>query len=231
MALTLDIASATLTDNAQRADSHIPLGTRRLLMHGNSATANKTAADSMTATKGTTGGAIKFTGTVFLESNANEFDIWPFEFGMVQVSNLLDYILVYAGSTPQQGSVRQHLRLGFVKNPSLDVQPAPGESIDDFIFSPNNLIASRVTTPKPGFEIQVDFSDHPFSLVPYEFENRVTRARNLIARASRNEDFTTFFVARASATSPLICLPRPRRLPRDLARRVQMAHTGSQAGP
>ena len=208
MALTLDLASATLTADPQGSAADIHLGTRRFLMHGNTATANKQAADSVTVTKGTTGGAIKFTGTVFLASSANEFDISPFEFGMVQVSNLLDFIFVYAGSTPQQGSVRQHLRLGFATNPSLDVEPRPGESIDDHIFNPSNLIANRVTTPKPGFEIQVDFSDHPFSLVPYRFENRVTRATNLIARASRNEDFTTFFVARASPTSPLICLAR-----------------------
>jgi hypothetical protein len=208
MALTLDLASATLTADPQGSNADIHLGTRRFLMHGNIATANKKAADSITITKGTTGGAIKFTGTVFLASSANEFDISPFEFGMVQVSNLLDFIFVYAGSTPQQGSVRQHLRLGFTTNPSLDVEPLPGESIDDHIFNPTNLIANRVTTPKPGFEIEVNFSDHPFGLVPYRFENRVTRATNLIARASRNEDFTTFFVARASPTSPLICLAR-----------------------
>jgi hypothetical protein len=208
MALTLDLASANLTADPLGSAADIHLGTRRFLMHCNSATANKRAADSTTPAKGTTGGAIKFTGTVFLASSANEFDISPFEFGMVQVSNLLDYIFVYAGSTPQQGSVRQHLRLGFGTNPSLDVEPAPGESIDDHIFSPNNLIANRVTTPRPGFEIQVDFSDHPFNLVPYRFENRVTRATNFIARASRNEEFTTFFVARASPTSPLICLAR-----------------------
>ena len=208
MALSLDLASATLTADVQGSAADIHLGRRRFLMHCNGATANRPAADSPTATRGTTGGAIKFTGKVFLAASANEFDFAPFEFGIVQVANLLDYIFVYAGSTPQQGSVRQHLRLGFATNPSLDVRPEAGETVDDHIFSLNNLSTNRVTTPRTGFEIEVNVSDHPNSLVPYQFENREARATNLIARASRNEDFTTFFVARASPTSPLICLAR-----------------------
>src|SRR6185295_5747940 len=96
MPFTLDLASADLKVDRRGSDAAAHLGSRRLLMHCNPNGANLAAADNDVDRRGIKqppgGHAITITGNVFLESKSASFnDLEEWQFGMIQVSNLLSY--------------------------------------------------------------------------------------------------------------------------------------------
>lgn len=209
MALSLDKPSAKLAIDLQGSQPSVHVGSKSILVCCSETKINKASADTdNTSVKSTTGHAVTVTGTVFLAAGENDFDIGDWQFGMVQVAQLYGYRFRYAGKTDAAGSIAVDRLGAFTKNPCLDVEPETGESIDDHIFSILNMEAPLVKTPSRGFNVKVTFGDHPNNFMPLALENRVTGAQNFIASAYRNEAFITYFVARASATSPLICLGR-----------------------
>jgi hypothetical protein len=207
MALRLDTSSATMTVDIKGAKSAIHIGKELVLLHG-TRNANLAAADVPMGGKGNKGPSIVITGKVFMEADASDFDLGDWQFGMIQVSNLMVYEFVYAGRMANEGSVVLNLRSGFTKNPSLDADPPQGGSIDDDIFDIAHQTTKRVSTPRVGFEIEYRFGDHPNTLVPQKFENRQTNAPNFIASARRDEGFITYFVARENAQAPVQFLSR-----------------------
>lgn len=213
MPFTLDLASADLKVEPNGSAAAVHLGSKRLLMHCNRNGANLAAADNETDRRGIKqppgGHAIAITGSVFLESQKADFlDIEDWQFGMIQVSNLLSYEFEYAGRVREHGFVRNNLRAAFAGNLSLDAEPNTGQSIDDHIFSTENLVLTKVLNPKRGFKVQVKFGDHPNNLEPYQFENRRTKAQNFLATARRDEGFVTYFVAREKPSAPVQFLAR-----------------------
>jgi hypothetical protein len=145
---------------------------------------------------------------VFLDATANEFDIGDRQIGMVQTTELMFYEFVYAGRRDTEGSCNLDLKAGFTANPSLDVQPTAGQSVDDTIFDAATLLIDRVTTPKTGFNVTVRFGDHPNNTIPYRFQNSLTGARNFLALAARAQKFNVYLVTRANPTSPIEILGR-----------------------
>jgi hypothetical protein len=193
MALILDAGSAKISIKTTGAAAGVEVGREFIVLHCTK-NANVGAGNAAPPGKVNTGSAVEVEGTVFLEANANEFDIGAFEFGMVQISQLSAYQFLYAGRLASEGSVTIDLRLGY--------------TVDQHIFNPNNLTADRVTQGRKGFNIKVRFGDHPFNAIPLKFENRVAAAPNFIARTTRREEFVAYFVAREKATTPIIILAR-----------------------
>jgi hypothetical protein len=185
----------------------IHVGKELILLHGTK-NANLAAADMSTGGDGTKGPCIVITGNVFLEADAGEFDLGDWQFGIIQVSNVMVYEFIFAGRTSTEGSVTVNLKSGFTKNPSLDAEPHSGGSIDESIFDANNLTMKRVTKPKTGFQISVTSNDHPAKLMEKRFQNRRTNSPNFIFSARRDEGFTTFFVARENERAPVQFLSR-----------------------
>jgi len=202
VALTLDRSSAKIAWKTAGATAAVHIGAESVLLH---CTKNVTlAAADVSGVRATHGPAVEIEGRVFLEATAGEFDIGNFQFGMVQVSTLHAYDVLYVGRVPSEGSTAVDLRRSFA-NPSLDVEPDTGETIQGHVFSPNNLIVDRVGVPRPdgkkGFDVKVSFTDNPWSLFNLQFENRRAAAPNFIARAARNEAFITYFIVREPDTS------------------------------
>jgi hypothetical protein len=199
MAIIVDDASVNMTWHASGAKAAVHAGTQFAIVHC-SAGANLSAGNTTPAGKIKTNDAIQIKGTVFVEATANEFDFGDHEFGMVQVTELYDYQFLYVGRLESDGSTLLNVGSGFTKNPSLDVQPE-GESVDEHIFSFNNLETKRVTQPRTGFELTVTFGDHPNNAVPWRFDNTLTHSTNFLARIRRAQHFVVYFVTRASSTA------------------------------
>ncbi|WP_395701306.1 hypothetical protein [Aquabacterium sp.] len=199
MALIVDDSSANMSFSAAGAKAAVHLGTHFAVVHC-SAGANLGAGNSTPAGKVKNTDAIQIKGTVFVEATGNEFDLGDREFGMVQVTELYDYQFQYAGRLASDGSALLNVLAGFTKNPSLDVQPASGESTDEHIFSFMNLDVKRVTTPRTGFEVTVLFGDHPNNVVPLRYDNQTSHSPNFLARIRRVQHFVVYFLTRGSAT-------------------------------
>lgn len=200
MALIVDEASVDMTWHTRGAKAAVHPGSQFAVLHC-TAGANTAAGNTTPPGKVKTNDAIEVKGTVFVQATGNEFDLGDHEFGMVQVTELHAYEFLYVGRLASDGSVQLDVRAGFTKNPSLDVQPDAGESVDDHIFSFNNLEVKRVTTPRTGFELTVTFGDHPNNVVPWRFDNTRTHSSNFLARIRRVQHFVVYFVTRASRTA------------------------------
>ena len=207
MTLRLDASSATMTVDVAGSASAIHVGRQLVLLHG-TRNANLRSADTVTGGKTSNGPSISITGKVFMQADATDFDVGDWQFGMIQVSNLMVYEFVYAGRLASEGSVTINLKSGFTKPLSLDAEVATGSTIDDSIFDSTNLTATRVTSPQVGFQIEYLFNDHPATLVPQRFENRTAHAPNFIFSARRDEGFVTYFVARENSTATVQFLSR-----------------------
>lgn len=207
MALIVDDASVTMTWHPGGARAAVHPGTQFAVMHC-TAGANIAAGNSTPPGRVKTNDAIQIKGKVFVQATANEFDLGDHQFGMVQVTELNAYQFLYVGRLASDGSTLLDLRAGFTRNPSLDVQPDVGESIDDHIFSFANLETRRVTAPRTGFELTLSFGDHPNNVVPWRFDNTLTHSTNYLARLWRSQHFVVYFVTRASAAAPLRILGR-----------------------
>lgn len=207
MALVIDAASAKIAWRTQGATAGVDVGRQHVLLHCTK-NANRSAGDTAPAGRVSTGNAVDIEGTVFVEATGGEFDLGTLEFGMVQISQLAAYRYLYAGRVASEGSTTIDLKAGYSRNPSLDVEPGTGETVDQHIFSPDNLSFSRVATGRKGFNIKVRFGDHPNNAVPLKFENRISGAPNFIARVSRNEAFVTYFVSRERPGAALTILAR-----------------------
>lgn len=209
MALDLRTGTAKLTIDLHGSKPTVHVGSASILVCCNKNEINEASANGNTNVEPNKGPAVSITGTVFMAANANEFEPGSWEFGMVQVTQLAGYRFLYAGSTSAQGSIAVDRMGTFTKNPSLDVRPhAAGETVDQRIFSKDNLGVSIVEKPERGLNITVFFEDHPTNFMPLRAENRVARAPNFIARAYRNQAFITYFMARENAQADLICLGR-----------------------
>lgn len=200
MALIVDDTSVNMTWHASGAKAAVHAGTQFAIVHC-SAGANLSAGNSTPAGKINTKEAIKVKGTVFVEATGNEFDLGDHEFGMVQVTELQDLQLLYVGRLNSDGSTLLNVRAGFTKNPSLDVDPDDGETVDEHIFNIVGLETKRVTQPRTGFELTVTFGDHPNNAVPWRFDNTLTHSTNFLARIRRAQHFVVYFVTRASSTA------------------------------
>lgn len=203
MALTLDRSSAKIAWKTAGATAAVHVGAKSVLLH---CTKNVTlGAADLPGVKATHGPAVEIEGRVFLEATGGEFDIGAFQFGMVQISTLQAFDVLYVGRVPSEGSIAVDLKQGFSHNPSLDVEPSTGETIEGHVFSPDNLTVDRLSLPRPdgkkGFNVKVSFTDNPWSLFNLQFENRVAGAPNFIAKAARNEAFVTYFVVREPGAS------------------------------
>jgi len=207
MALKLDLGTAKIAWKTSGAAAGVDVRREHVLLHCTK-NASLQAGDTARPGKVNSGHAVEIEGTAFLEATANEFDIGGFEFGMVQISQLNAYQFLFVGRMASEGSTIIDLRLGYTRNPSLDVEPATGETIDQHIFSTNNLTVGRVVQGRKGFNVKVSFGDHPFNAIPLRFENRKAGAPNFIARATRNEAFVTYFVARERTGAPITILAR-----------------------
>jgi hypothetical protein len=209
MARSLDTSAASLTIDLHNSSPTVYVGTSSILVCCNEGLINKVTADSDTSTlEATKGPATSVVGKVFLAVADDDFDIGDWQFGMVQVSQLAGYRFLYAGKTDAHGSISVNRAAAYTKNPSLDVEPLSGETVDDHIFTMDNLEATLVKQPRRGFNITVTFGDHPTNFMPLVMENRVTGAQNFIARAYRNEAFITYFLARENASAPITCIGR-----------------------
>lgn len=199
MALIIDRSSAKIAWKTAGATAGVTAGAESVLLHCTK-NVNIGAADHP-GLKAPQGSAVEIEAQLFLEATDNEFHTGSLQFGMVQISRLFAYEVLYVGRVPSEGSTAVDLRQAFTRNPSLDVEPRPGETLDGHIFSEDNLIVSRSGLPRPdgkkGLNVKITFSDNPWSLFPLKFENRVAGAPNFIAKAARNEAFVTYFVARA----------------------------------
>jgi hypothetical protein len=207
MTLSLDASSATMSVDVAGSASAIYVGQQLVLLHG-TRNANLHSADSVTGGKTSNGPSITITGNVFMKADPTDVDTGDWQFGMIQVSNLMVYEFVYAGRRANEGSVSINLKSGYTKPLSLDAQPAAGVSIDDSIFDPSFLTTTRVTSPQVGFQIEYLVNDHPATLVPQRFQNRTTHAPNYLFSARRDEGFVTYFVARANKTAAVQFLSR-----------------------
>lgn len=199
MALIVDDSTANMSFSAPGAKAAVHLGTKFAVVHC-SAGANLSAGNSTPPGKVKNTDAIQMKATVFVEATANEFDLGDREFGMVQVTELYDYQFLYAGRLASDGSALLNVGAGFTKNPSLDVQPTGGESVDEHIFSFMNLDVRRVTSPRTGFEVTVMFGDHPNNVVPLRYDNQTSHSTNFLARIRRAQHFVVYFLTRGSAS-------------------------------
>lgn len=200
MALIVDDGSVAMSFVAPGARAAVHPGTHFAVAHCTTG-ANLGAGNSMPAGKVKVNDAITVTGNVFVQATGNEFDFGDHEFGMAQVTELLRYEFLYVGRLPSEGSVLLDMKSQFSRNPSLDVQPLAGETVDQHVFSFMNLETQRVTTPRVGFNVKVTFGDHPNNVVPLRFDNTVTHAPNFLARILRIQHFVVYFLTRASATA------------------------------
>lgn len=202
MALIVDPTTANITWKTSTGSARCHAGAQMAVVHCTTG-ANLAAGDRIPAGKVNNFFAIEVEGTVFVEANANEFLIDPIQFGMVQVTELNRYEILYAGRTEREGSCRMDLLTGFSANPSLDVQRATGSNFDARIFDATMLTANLVQAPKRGFNITVPFGDHPNNTVPYTFQNTLTHATNFLAGFRRAQSFTIYFVMRDNPTAPV----------------------------
>lgn len=208
MALDLKTGTAKLTIDLHASKPTVHVGSASILVCCNKNEINEASADGNNSLEPNKGPAVSITGNVFMTADAGELDPGSWEFGMVQVTQLAGYRFLYAGSTSAQGSIAVDRMGVFTKNPSLDVRPKAGESVDDHIFSQDNTAITIVEKPVRGLNITVFFNDHPNNFMPLFAENRVAGGRNFIARAYRNQAFVTYFVARPNKQADLICLGR-----------------------
>jgi hypothetical protein len=165
VALNLDAGTANIAWKTKGAAAGVWVGREFALLHCTK-NANLRAGDTLPPGKVNAGPAVEIEGTVFLEATANEFDIGTFEFGMVQISFIHTYRFLYVGRVDSEGSTAIDIRQGFTDNPSLDVLPATGETIDEHIFSPTNQTVDRVARGRKGFNVKVTFTDHPNNSIP-----------------------------------------------------------------
>lgn len=205
--LIIDQQSVKISLVKDGANAGVHVGTEHALLHCTK-NANLAAGDSTPPDDVNNGPAINIEGRVFLRSTENERDIGDLEFGIVQVSFLHAYEFIYVGRLVSEGSTVINLRLGYGKNPSLDEETARGRTIDQEIFRATAMTVTPVKIGKTGFDILVKFTDHPNNAIPLRFENRATRAPNFLASAARNEEFITYFVARARNVEPITILAR-----------------------
>ena len=214
MAINPDASTARIAWTTNGATAACHTGVHFALLHCTKG-ANLTAGDRSPAGRVKLFDAVELEGRVFLDATANEFDIGDRQIGMVQTTELMFYEFVYAGRRDTEGSCNLDLKAGFTANPSLDVQPAAGQTVDDTIFDAATLLIDRVTTPKTGFNVTVRFGDHPNNTIPYRFQNSLTGARN----------FSPWRRARRSSTSISSRAPtRPR------PSRSSAASTGRRTG-
>ena len=207
MAINLDASTARIAWTTNGATAACHTGVHFALLHCTKG-ANLTAGDRSPAGRVKLFDAVELEGRVFLDATANEFDIGDRQIGMVQTTELMFYEFVYAGRRDTEGSCNLDLKAGFTANPSLDVQPTAGQTVDDTIFDAATLLIDRVTTPKTGFNVTVRFGDHPNNTIPYRFQNSLTGARNFLALAARAQKFNVYLVTRANPTSPIEILGR-----------------------
>jgi hypothetical protein len=206
MAVKIDASTAMITMDKTGAKCAIKVGKELVLLHGTQ-NADLTAADN------TAGGKMKgpfmnLTGTVFMDADASDKIIGDWEFGFIQVSTMAVYEFIYAGRMPNEGSLTVNLKAGFKTNPSLDVDPDPGVTIDEDIFDAASVSATPTTTPRTGFDVTCTFGDHPNTFVPKKFENKTTSSQNFLFSARRDEGFVSYFVGRPNSKSPVQFLSR-----------------------
>jgi hypothetical protein len=202
--LILDKDSATIKWSGTGASPNSHLGLKHALLHLTK-NANLSAGDGDVPDTAAAGDAISIEASILVKATPDETGIGSLEFGIVQVSQLHTYEFLYVGRLASEGSSVVNIKTGYTKNPSLDVQPNRGRSIDDEIF----LAKRRSVTRAPGgFKVVVKSGDHPSNTIPLQFENRVTGAPNFLARAQRSEAFVAYFVARFGTTEPHTILAR-----------------------
>lgn len=205
MAIIVDESTANIAWLPTSAAANCHIGRQFAILHCTTG-ANLGAGDSMPAGKVRSGDAMQMEASVFVEATANEFDMGDREFGIIQLTELIRYELLYAGRQDSEGSCMMNMLKGFTANPSLDVQRASGGTIDERIFDIGMQTVDRVTTPKTGFIVKLRFGDHPHNTIPYRFQNTVAKARNYLARAWRVQTFSVYFVTRANLSAPLTIL-------------------------
>jgi hypothetical protein len=137
---------------------------------------------------------IQVKATVKLDStdrNKDLAEIGLWEFGFIQVADIMNYEYRYAGRTKNEGSMIFDLRQGFTQNPSLDHRhPVFSESHLSF-FNPDT------DTRQSPFSVTLSYGDNPYSFIPLGTENRsVKNARNYLYFATRDEGFVTYLFAR-----------------------------------
>lgn len=196
METNLDGSSATIAWKTSGATAAVFPGAQSILLH---CTKNvNTGAADRPGIRPPYGPAIEIEGHVFVEKTGHISGFGNLEFGMVQISTLFAYDVLYVGRVPSEGSTVIDLRQAFTTNPSVDVEPGTGESVEDHVFSPANVFPTPAFRPdgRKGLDIKVTATDNPWNLFDLTFENRVAGAPNFIAKVARNEAFVTHFVVR-----------------------------------
>lgn len=205
--LIIDQSSIKMTFSAPSAAAGVHVGTEHALLHCTK-NANLIAGDTTPPDSVNNGDAIIIEGRVFLKSTANESDVGSLEFGIAQVSFVHSYEFLYVGRLESEGSTLINIRSGYNQNPSLDEEARLGRTIDQEIFRATARKVTRVGGANPGLDVTVKFGDHPNNAIPLQFQNRNTGAPNFLAGVSRNEEFVTYFLARALNVEPFTILAR-----------------------
>lgn len=200
MALIIDDNSVSMTFSSTGAKASVGVAREFAVVHC-TAGANVAAGNSAPPGRVATRNAIGITAKLFVEATANEKFAIGLDLGMAQVTELYTYDYLYGGRLESEGSVLLDLKAGFSRNPSLDVQPDPGQTVDEHIFDLQFVKEQRVTTPRPGFNMTVQFGDHPNNTVPWKFDNTLTSAPNHLARIRRLQHFVVYLLAREGAGS------------------------------
>lgn len=198
MALSFDQTTANLTATAPGARASVHIGTELALVHC-TRNANLAIADSATGGRGDKGPMIDFKGRVFFpgdpSNSANMTEISKWDFGIIQVADVMILEARYAGRMAGEGEVTLNLKAGFRANPSWDAD----EDEPDMIFEPGHLTVTKVFGPKPGFQVELKPGDHPTSLFPLKVINNITSSPNFLFSVRRDEGFITYFVAKDPA--------------------------------
>lgn len=207
MALAIDAASTTMSFVQGTAKADVKAGTKFAVLHCTNG-ANLKAGDTQPSGKVNSTEAVKVKGNVFVTCGSDDFVLDGHEFGMAQVTELQAYEFLYAGRVSNEGSVAINMKAGFGTNPSLDVDPHPGQSIDEEIFNIVGLNIVRKTTPRLGFSVDFVFGDHPNNTVPWTFQNTVSGATNFLQRTFRAQHFVVYFLTRPNSTTTPTILGR-----------------------
>ncbi len=207
MALIVKADTAKMEWKTKGAVTGVHAGQIYALMHCTKG-ANLAAGDTHPPGEVASDTPVEITASVFVEATEAEANLGTRQFGMVQVTELHTYEFLYVGRLASEGSTIIDMKKGLSANPSLDSKKGKTKTVDQRIFDPLNIDLIPSTSGAKGFKVVVAFSDHPNNAVPLQFENRVSKGPNFLARLQRNQHFVVFFVTRENATAPITILGR-----------------------
>jgi hypothetical protein len=206
MALIVKAETATMAWKTRGAAAAVHVGQRYALMHCTSGV-NLGAGDTDPAGEIVASEPVEIVASVFVEATDKETDLGKRQFGLVQVTGLHSYEFLYVGRLESEGSTVINMKSGFPPDGSLDSKKG-ALTIDQRIFGKHNVdIIPSKSGPK-GFTVQVSTTDHPNNAVPLQFENRVAKVQNFLARLQRNQHFVVYLVTRETESSPITILGR-----------------------